>query len=111
MLRLTAISLKCSLRCWINAHLYTEFSNQRAERTCTMPQSGQRVRAGLLRRACRIVAFFQPNSQACESCLVTSASDVFMGAARHPVTFFQTVPSTTCAERPPFYAITSLEHR
>jgi len=51
------------------------------------------------------VAFFHPNSQACESCLVTSASDVFMGATKQPVTLCQTVPSNTCAGRSSFQAV------
>ena len=38
-----------------------------------------------------MVAFFQPNSQACASCLLTSMSVVFIGHTRQPATFFQPV--------------------
>ena len=44
-----------------------------------------------------MVAFFYPNSQACESRLLVSASAVSIGVTEQPATFFQpTAAEYTC---------------
>ena len=68
-------------------------------------ETGQRHRTSLLRRTCRIEASFHPNSQACESRLPGSLSDVSMGATKQPETFFHTVPSNTCAATKGLHAL------